>query len=69
MAPGSNRLLTIGAAAGSLVLLAAVVFILWPSDPMDQASTGQPQSDGETVGWVSKVDGNRIVVRQLRGKD
>ncbi|MGH7417802.1 MAG: hypothetical protein ACREKB_08510, partial [Candidatus Rokuibacteriota bacterium] len=62
MAPGSNRLLTIGAAAGSLVLLAAVVFILWPSDLMDQTSTGQVQPDGETVGWVSKVEGNRIHV-------
>lgn len=62
MAPGNNRLLTIGAAAGSLVLLAAVVFILWPSDPMDQAVTGREQSDGETVGWVSKVEGNRIHV-------
>lgn len=62
MAPGSNRLLTIGAAAGSLVLLAAVVFLLWPSDPLDQAFTGREQSDGETVGWVSKVEGNRIHV-------
>jgi len=62
VASGSNRLLTIGAAAGSLVLLAAVVFMLWPSDPMDQASTGREQSDGETVGWVSKVEGNRIHV-------
>jgi len=62
VAPGSNRLLTIGAAAGSLVLLAAVVFMLWPSDPMEQASTGREQSDGETVGWVSKVEGNRIHV-------
>jgi hypothetical protein len=61
VAPGSNRLLTIGAAAGSLVLLAAVVFMLWPSDPMDQAFTRE-QSDGETVGWVSKVEGNRIHV-------
>ncbi len=62
MAPGNNRLLTIGAAAGSLVLLAAVVFILWPSDPTEQAFTGREQSGGETVGWVSKVEGNRIHV-------
>ncbi|HET9925449.1 MAG TPA: hypothetical protein VFS98_15140 [Methylomirabilota bacterium] len=62
MAPGGNRLLTIGAAAGSLVLLAAVVFILWPPDPVDQAVTEREQSDGEMVGWVSKVEGNRIHV-------
>jgi hypothetical protein len=29
---------------------------------MDQAFTGRELSDGETVGWVSKVDGNRIHV-------
>jgi hypothetical protein len=44
------------------VLLATVVFMLWPSDPVDQTFSGREQSDGETVGWVSKVEGNRIHV-------
>jgi hypothetical protein len=29
---------------------------------MDQALSGREQPDGETVGWVSKVEGNRIHV-------
>jgi hypothetical protein len=62
VAPGSNRLLTIGAAAGSLVLLAAVVFILWPSDPDYAFTSGQEQSAGETLGWVAKVEANTIHV-------
>lgn len=63
MAPGSNRLLTIGAAAGSAALLAAVMFMLWPSDPTDLAlPSGRAQADGETVGWVSKVEANTIHV-------
>jgi len=63
VAPGSNRFLTIGAAVGSLALLAAVVFLLWPGDPTDYGFTsGRDQSDGETVGWVSKVEANTIHV-------
>jgi hypothetical protein len=62
-AGNNNRFLTIGAAVGSLVLLAAVVFFLWPSDPTDYALTsGREQADGETVGWVSKVESNTIHV-------
>jgi len=63
VASGSNRLFTIGAAVGSLVLLAAVVLLLWPGDPSDPtltASTGP--TEGETVGWVSKVEANTIHV-------
>jgi len=63
VASGSNRFVTIGAAVGSLVLLAAVVLLLWPGDPPDPtltASTGP--SEGETVGWVSKVEANTIHV-------
>jgi hypothetical protein len=63
VASESNRVLTIGAAAGSLVLLAVVVFMLWPSDPTDYAFTsGRAEADGETVGWVSKVESNTIHV-------
>ena len=63
MAPGNNRLLTIGAAAGSVALLAAAMFMLWPSDPTDLAlPAGREQADGETVGWVSKVEANTIHV-------
>ena len=60
---GGNRFLTIGAAAGSLALLAAVVLMLWPPDPTDYTFTsGREQADGETVGWVSKVEANTIHV-------
>jgi hypothetical protein len=58
-----NRFLAIGAAAGSLALLAAVVLMLWPPDPTDYTFTaGREQADGETVGWVSKVEANTIHV-------
>lgn len=60
---GGNRFLTIGAATGSLALLAAVVLMLWPADPTDDTSTsGRQPADGETVGWVSKVESNTIHV-------
>jgi hypothetical protein len=63
VASSRNRFLTIGAAAGSLALLAAVVLMLWPPDPGDYAFTpGRDQADGETVGWVSKVEANTIHV-------
>ena len=63
MAAGGNRFLAIGTAAGSLVLLAAVVLMLWPADPTDYTfSSGRDQTDGETVGWVSKVEANTIHV-------
>ena len=59
----SNRPLTFTAAVGSLVLVIAVVFMLWPSDPTDYTLTsGRDQADGETVGWVSKVEANTIHV-------
>lgn len=59
----SNRPLTFAAAVGSLVLVIAVVFMLWPSDPTDYTLTsGRDQADGETVGWVSKVEANTIHV-------
>jgi hypothetical protein len=58
-----NRFLSIGAAAVSLALLAAVVLMLWPPEPTDYAFTaGRNQADGETVGWVSKVEANTIHV-------
>jgi len=63
VASGGNRFLSIGAAAGSLALLAAVVLMLWPPDPGDYAFTpGRDRPDGETVGWVSKVESNTIHV-------
>lgn len=63
MVSGGNRFLSIGAAAGSLALLAAVVLMLWPPDPVDYAFTpGRDRPDGETVGWVSKVESNTIHV-------
>jgi len=63
VASGRNRFLAIGAAAGSLALLAAVVLMLWPPDPGDYAFTpGRDQTAGETVGWVSKVESNTIHV-------
>ena len=56
-------MLSIGAAAGSLALLAAVVFMLWPPDPWRlRVHAGLDQADGETVGWVSKVEANTIHV-------
>jgi hypothetical protein len=62
-ASGRNRFLTIGAAAGGLAVLAAVVLMLWPPDPTDYTFTsGREQADGETVGWVSKVESNTIHV-------
>jgi hypothetical protein len=60
VAPGSNRLLSLAAIVGSLTLLAVVIFMLWPPDPSDTA--GLDQTDGETVGWVSKVEANTIHV-------
>lgn len=63
MVSGGNRFLSIGAAAGSLALLAAVVLMLWPPDPGEHAFTpGRDRPDGETVGWVSKVEANTIHV-------
>ena len=63
MVTGGNRFLTIGAAAGSLALLAAVVLMLWPPDPTDHTFTStREHADGETVGWVSKVESNTIHV-------
>jgi hypothetical protein len=67
MAPASSsRLLTIGAVVGSLGLLTAVVLMLWPADPTNYGvTTGRDQreqGDGETVGWVSKVESNTIHV-------
>jgi hypothetical protein len=60
---GGKRFLSIGAAAGSLALLAAVVLMLWPPDPSDYAFTpGRDRPDGETVGWVAKVEANTIHV-------
>jgi hypothetical protein len=60
VAPGSNRLLSLAAIVGSLTLLAVVIFMLWPPEPSDTA--GLDQADGETVGWVSKVEANTIHV-------
>ena len=60
MAPGTNRILSLAAAVGSLTLLAAAIFMLWPADPSDTA--GLDQADGETIGWVSKVEANTIHV-------
>ena len=63
MVPIGNRFLSIGAAAGSLALLAAVVLMLWPPEPAEyQLTAGREQADGETVGWVSKVESNTIHV-------
>jgi hypothetical protein len=37
--------------------------MLWPPDPTDYTFTsGREQADGETVGWVSKVESNTIHV-------
>ena len=55
--PGYSRLLSLAAMVGSLGLLAAVIFMLWPADPSDTAGV-----DGEAVGWVSKVESNTIHV-------
>jgi hypothetical protein len=60
VAPGNNRILSLVAAVGSLTLLAVAIFMLWPADPTDTA--GLDQTDGETVGWVSKVEANTIHV-------
>lgn len=62
MASGLNRLLSLAAAVGSLALLAAVIFMLWPADPSETATAGQDQPDGEAIGWVSKVEANTIHV-------
>ena len=61
---GGNRFLTIGAAAGSLALLAAVVLMLWPPETAEYEFTAAREQtpDGETVGWVSKVESNTIHV-------
>ena len=57
----SKRALTLWVAAGGLALLAAVAFV-WPSDPADYAVPRRAQPDGETVGWVSKVESSTIYV-------
>lgn len=60
----TNKRTLIGSvAAGGLALLAAAVF-LWPSDPADRVPLPprRVQSDGETVGWVSKLEGSTIHV-------
>jgi hypothetical protein len=61
---GGNRFLSIGAAAGSLALLAAVVLMLWPPETAEYEFTAAREQtpDGETVGWVSKVESNTIHV-------
>ncbi len=56
-AGGHSRLVSLAATVGSLGLLAVVIFMLWPADPLDTAGV-----DGETVGWVSKVESNTIHV-------
>jgi hypothetical protein len=39
------------------------MFMLWPSDPTDLAlPSGRAEADGETVGWVSKIEANTIHV-------
>ena len=60
--PGSNRLLSLAAAVGSIALLAVVIFMLWPADPLDTATADRDQVDGETIGWISKVEANTIHV-------
>jgi hypothetical protein len=58
----NKHVLAFGIAAGSLVLLAAAVF-MWPSDPGDYAPVPRrAEPDGETVGWVSKVEASTIFV-------
>ncbi|HEX7787546.1 MAG TPA: hypothetical protein VF653_15110 [Methylomirabilota bacterium] len=59
----TNKRALIGSvAAGGLALLAATLF-LWPSDSADQAALPRrAQPDGETVGWVSKVEASTIHV-------
>lgn len=57
----SKRALTLWVAAGGLALLAAVAFV-WPSDLADYAVPRRAQPDGETVGWVSKVESSTIYV-------
>jgi hypothetical protein len=54
---------TLVAGAGSLAVLVAVVLMLWPPEPGEDVFTaGGDDSDGETVGWVSKVEANVIHV-------
>jgi hypothetical protein len=60
--PGSNRLLSLAAAVGSVALLAVVIFMLWPADPSDTAMADRDQVDGEAIGWISKVEANTIHV-------
>ena len=62
MVPGSNRLLSLSAAVGSIALLAVVIFMLWPVDPPDTATADRDQVDGEAIGWISKVEANTIHV-------
>jgi hypothetical protein len=58
----SKRAITLWIVAGGLALLAAVVYV-WPLDPADYAPVPRrAQPDGETVGWVSKVDSSTIYV-------
>jgi hypothetical protein len=57
------RFRTIAAGAGSLAVLVAVVLMLWPPEPGEDGFTaGRDDSDGETIGWVSKVEANTIHV-------
>jgi len=53
--PGSNRLLSLAAAVGSIALLAVVIFMLWPADPSDTAMADRDQVDGEAIGCISTV--------------
>src|ERR1700716_2959398 len=52
--PGSNRLLSLAAAVGSIALLAVVIFMLWPADPSDTATADRDQLDGAAIGWGSQ---------------
>src|SRR5262245_61629543 len=59
----SRLVLTVSAAAGSLIALAAVALMVWPSDLADSApALVRDQPDGETLGWVAKVEGSTIHV-------
>jgi hypothetical protein len=60
--PASSRLLSLAAAVGSIALLAVVIFTLWPADPSDTATADRDQVEGETIGWISKVEANTIYV-------
>ncbi|HEY7250313.1 MAG TPA: hypothetical protein VIG37_07445 [Methylomirabilota bacterium] len=58
----NKRARTFWIAGGGLALLAAIVYV-WPLDPADYAPVPRrAQPDGETVGWVSKVESSTIYV-------